>query len=181
MGRLMPLYAGIETLRAEGESVQWGGARLGPPSVSEEKGEGTRGFNTPNGRAQMKVIEVPTVVVPEGKFFLASRRGKQFNSITYGQKDPILGVRSRGDVLFAAKDLDKLGLRDGDAITLRSETGQMRARARTGPCRAGHLQAYWPECNVLIGRKYDPQSGEPDYNAIVSVEPAKPSLPLVSS
>ena len=105
-----------------------------------------------------------------------SRRGKQFNSITYGQRDPILGMRSRSDVLFSAEDLHTLGLRDGDHVMLRSDTGQMRAQARSGPCRKGHLQAYWPECNVLIGRRYDPQSGEPDYNAIVSVEPA---LPLV--
>jgi hypothetical protein len=32
------------------------------------------------------------------------------------------------------------------------------------------LQAYWPECNVVIGRRIDPRSEEPDYNAPVRVE-----------
>ena len=34
-----------------------------------------------------------------------------------------------------------------------------------------HLQAYWPETNVLIARRFDPVSGEPDYNALVTVDP----------
>ncbi len=34
-----------------------------------------------------------------------------------------------------------------------------------------HLQAYWPEVNVLIPRRFDPVSGEPDYNAFVKAEP----------
>ena len=32
------------------------------------------------------------------------------------------------------------------------------------------LQAHWPEANVLIPRRYDPVSGEPDYNAYVEIE-----------
>jgi hypothetical protein len=35
----------------------------------------------------------------------------------------------------------------------------------------GTLQVYWPEGNVLIGRRLDPASGEPDYNAVVRVTP----------
>jgi hypothetical protein len=37
-----------------------------------------------------------------------------------------------------------------------------------------HLQAYWPETNVLISRLFDPVSGEPDYNCVVTVEPVGP-------
>jgi hypothetical protein len=37
-----------------------------------------------------------------------------------------------------------------------------------------HLQTYWPESNVLITRRFDPVSGEPDYNALVTVEPVGP-------
>jgi molybdopterin-dependent oxidoreductase alpha subunit len=160
MGELMPLYKGIETLHQEGEWVQWGGARLAQ-----------NGFpNMPGGRAVFSVVNLPHTEVPQGKFLLTSRRGKQFNSITYGQKDPITGAVSRKDVLFAADDLASLGLREGDAVTLRSELGELRATARIGPCRPRHVQAFWPESNVLTGRRYDPISGEPDYNAVISVE-----------
>ena len=63
-----------------------------------------------------------------------------------------------------------LGLRDGERILVRSEIGHMEATARSGPCRRRHLQAFWPEANVLLARAYDPVSGEPDYNAVVTVE-----------
>ncbi len=159
MGELMPLYKGIEGLKSEGEWVQWGGARLG-----------MNGFpNMPDSRAAFTVCELPETRVPDGKFLLTSRRGKQFNSMTYGNKDPITGM-SRKDVIFAAADLTALGLSDGDAVLLKSDLGQLRARARVGPCRRRHVQAFWPESNQLTGRRYDPISGEPDYNAVVSVE-----------
>jgi molybdopterin-dependent oxidoreductase alpha subunit len=162
MGELMPLYKGIEGLHAEGEWVQWGGARLA-----------MNGFpNMPDGRAAFTVCALPRErEVPAGKFFMTSRRGKQFNSITYGVKDPITGL-SRKDVIFAAADLAELGLSDGDPILLRSDQGELRARARVGPCRPRHVQAFWPESNILTGRRYDPISGEPDYNAIVEVSRA---------
>jgi anaerobic selenocysteine-containing dehydrogenase len=125
----------------------------------------------PEGRARFSTVELPAVHIPEGRFLLSTRRGKQFNSITYGPKDPITGA-ARGDVLFAADDLLALGLRDGDRVVLTSDAGTMNATARIGPVRARHVQAFWPESNVLISRQYDPVSGEPDYNAVVSVERA---------
>lgn len=160
MGRVMPLYKGIETLEAEGQWVQWGGERLG-----------TNGFpNLPDGKARFTPVPLPKVEVPEGHFFLASRRGKQFNSITYGQKDGITGVASRRAIFFSAQDAERLGLRSGDTVILKSALGSMPAICQIGPCRPGHLQGFWPECNVLVGRKYDPVSGEPDYNAFVTVQ-----------
>ena len=43
---------------------------------------------------------------------------------------------------------------------------------RTAPMKERHLQAYWPETNGLIARRFDPVSGEPDYNVLVSAERA---------
>ncbi|HEY1586475.1 MAG TPA: molybdopterin dinucleotide binding domain-containing protein, partial [Polyangia bacterium] len=160
MGRTMPLYAGIEGLTAEGQWVQWGGARLGQ-----------NGFpNMPDGRARFSTVPIPAPALPAGKLMLATRRGKQFNSITYGQKDPITASKRRDVVLFSAEDLAELGIPDGERVVLRSDTGTMEATARIGPCRRKHAQAFWPEANVLLSRSYDPVSGEPDYNAVVSVE-----------
>lgn len=164
MGRVMPLYKGIEHLSQEGQWVQWGGERLG---------DGGHFPNVPGGKARFTTVPVPRVEIPEGHFFLASRRGKQFNSITYGQKDGITGVRSRKAIFFAPEDAERLGLSRGDAVALKSDLGQMEGVVELGPCRPGHLQAFWPECNVLVGRKYDPVSGEPDYNAFVRVEPLR--------
>jgi hypothetical protein len=41
---------------------------------------------------------------------------------------------------------------------------------KLAPVKSGTLQAYWPEANVLIARRTDPISGEPDYNTEVQIE-----------
>jgi len=160
MGRVIPLYQGIETLEREGEWIQWGGERLGVSG---------RFVNLPGERARFTAVQIPSIDLPAGHFFLTSRRGKQFNSITYGPKDSITGAGSRKAVFFSEEDAARSGLRQGDPLVLESSYGQMQAVCEIGPCRVGHLQAFWPECNVLVGRQYDPASGEPDYNAIVRV------------
>jgi predicted molibdopterin-dependent oxidoreductase YjgC len=161
MSNTMPLYAGIETLRKAGDSVQWGGERLGV---------GT--FATPSGRAQFQCVELPKVDLPEGQFMLTSRRGKQFNSMTYGRRDPLSGNAERNSVLLGPTEIARLGLREGDRVRVKSHHGELLAKLRAGPCRSRHVQAFWPECNVLFARSYDPVSGEPDYNTSVSIERA---------
>ena len=104
------------------------------------------------------------------RFYLATRRGQQFNSMLYGTADPLTGSRRRDDVFMAAEDAARLALADGDGIRLRSATGEMRGVCRIAPVKAGTLQAHWPEANVLISNRLDPGSKEPDYNAWVSVE-----------
>lgn len=161
MGRVMPLYKGIETLGKEGQWIQWGGERLGVDWKFP---------NVPGGKARFTVVPIPKVDIPEGHFFLTSRRGKQFNSITYGPKDGVTGAGDRRTIFFCVEDARRLGLRKGQPVRLRSALGTMDGVCAVGPCRPGHLQAFWPECNVLVGRTYDPVSGEPDYNAFVQVE-----------
>lgn len=162
MARVMPLYEGIETLAKEGDWIQWGGPRLGAGGFS----------NMPEGRARFSVIRIPRIDVPEGRFLLTLRRGKQFNSITYGHSDPLTGGARRTDVLLDARDMSALQLGEGDPVVVKNETGELFAHARSAPCRARHVQAFWPEGNVLVGRKYDPASGEPDYAATVRIEKA---------
>ena len=69
-----------------------------------------------------------------------------------------------------AEDMQRLGIAEGGAVVLRSDNGALDAVARRGPCRPAHVQAFWPECNPLLSRRYDPASGEPDYATAVSVE-----------
>jgi anaerobic selenocysteine-containing dehydrogenase len=66
-------------------------------------------------------------------------------------------------------DAARLKLEDREEILLRSRVGEFRGRVRLADIREGNLQAYWPEGNVLIERRYDPVSAEPDYNAAVEV------------
>jgi len=164
MGRTMPLYAGIEKLEREGQWVQWGGERLF-----------TDGFTRmPGGRARFTTVALPEIVIPPGKFYLTTRRGKQFNSMVHERSDYLMGASTRHDVLIHPADAAALGIADGTGIVLRSDTGEWTGIARLAPMKERHLQAYWPETNVLISRRCDPVSGEPDYNVVVSVEPLGP-------
>jgi len=161
MARLMPLYAGLEKLEKEGDWVQWGGPQLGAET-----------FPTPDGKAQFSAVGLPRVDVPLGQFLLTTRRGKQFNSMTYGERDPLTGGQSRSAILLDPRDWAELGIRAGERVRVTSPAGSLEAIAGDGPCRRGHAQGFWPECNALLGRKYDPASGEPDYNTAVRIERA---------
>jgi len=161
IGATVPLYAGIETLSKAGDWIQWGGEQLCVggkfPGMPEEK-------------ARFTVLEPRHIEVPDGAFYLTTRRGKQFNSIVIKDHDPVQGGKKRDDLLISAADLAKLGLTDGIRARVVSDIGKMEVNLREADIRAGVLQAYWPECNVLIGRRIDPRSEEPDYNAVVRIE-----------
>ena len=155
--RICPTYKGIANLKKKGDNFQYGGARLLVDRCL-----------TPDGKGHFSAIALPEENVPEGRFLLATRRGKQFNSIINAEVDPITGAR-RNDVLMAREDAERLGLHNGDAVTLRNELGEFHGRVKIDRIKPGSLQAHWPEVNVLIpAGRLDP-SGVPDYNATVEL------------
>jgi molybdopterin-dependent oxidoreductase alpha subunit len=162
IARAIPLYAGIERLQAEGDQVQWGGPLLYEDGV----------FATPDGKARFAAVVPPARRAPAGAFYVSTRRGKQFNSMVQREKDPLTGAR-REDVLLSPEDATRLGLRDGDAVRLRSRAGTFTGRARVDRIKPGNLEVHWPEGNGLLSREeIDLASREPDYNAIVTLERA---------
>jgi molybdopterin-dependent oxidoreductase alpha subunit len=158
----MPMYSGIEKLQKEGDWVQWGGAQLFADGFK----------NMPDHRARFLVVNLPRLDAPAGKFYLTTRRGKQFNSMTYGKADPVTGSGRRDDVFMNPADAERQGLEDGESIILRSACGEFRGVVRLADIHEGNLEAYWPEGNVLIERRYDQVSAEPDYNVLVEVRKA---------
>lgn len=160
IARIVPLYAGIEDLERTGDAVQYGGRHLCEGGV----------FPTPTGRGRFSVVSTTRTPVPDGMFFVSTRRGKQFNSMIYAEVDPLTGA-SRDAVYIDADDASRLGLVDGSRVRLRSEVGEMVGTAKVVRLPMGTLQVHWPEGNVLISDHREPQSGIPDYNAVVSVEP----------
>ncbi|MEK6601219.1 MAG: FdhF/YdeP family oxidoreductase [Candidatus Binatota bacterium] len=161
MSRVMPMYQGIEKLRKEGDALQWGGPYLF---------KGGQFSNMPDGRALFSVLEPPDRRASEGRFYLTTRRGKQFNSMTFSSVDRLMGSKTREAIFISPEDAERLGLDDGAPVIVRSETGEMSGVIQIAPVKSGTLQAYWPEANVLIGRRADPLSGEPDYNTEVELE-----------
>ncbi len=170
MERCMPLYQGIAGLAAEGDSVQYGGPLLCANGVCA---------NMPGGRARFTALVPPQLedhaAAPGTRYYLATRRGKQFNSMVWSEADHIVGTTRRDAVLVAPEDAARLGLRHGESIVLRAGAPNPGVREFRGVChlapvKPGTLQAYWPECNALLPNRLDPQSKEPDYNAWVTLE-----------
>jgi predicted molibdopterin-dependent oxidoreductase YjgC len=179
IARAVPLYAGIETLRAKGDQVQWGGRTL------YENGR----FATPDGKAHFSNLSarvrlkpdttgesetsapgaVPVVSGFSRTFFVSTRRGKQFNSMIQREIDPLTGA-SRDEVLISAEDLSRLQLENGSLVELRSSSGSFRGRLKSAPMRPGNLEVHWPEGSTLLSASaIDPDSMEPDFNAVATL------------
>jgi len=164
IAEVVPLYAGIETLRSTGDSVQWGGRHLCDGGI----------FPTADGRARFSVADAPTTAVPEGMFTVATRRGKQFNSMVWNQINPLTGS-NRDSIYIDEADAAELGLSDGASVVLRSESGEFAGHLKLVRLPTRSLQVYWPEGNVLLtsGPAHrEPGSKVPDYNAMVTLHPA---------
>jgi molybdopterin-dependent oxidoreductase alpha subunit len=161
IARVVPTYAGVERLGRLGDAVQWGGTRLCPDGD----------FPTADGKARFTPVQPVWSNRRDGKLVLSTRRGKQFNSMVFAATDPLTGA-ARDALLIAAEDAERLGLRDGAPVVVRSEHGEMAARVHLASIRPGNVQVFFPEGNVLLphGRR-DPGSGVPDYNAAVEVRP----------
>ncbi|MFL6276895.1 MAG: molybdopterin-dependent oxidoreductase, partial [Blastocatellia bacterium] len=166
----VPAYKGIEDLREAGDQIQWGGSRL--CEIRDASGQTMPQFPTPTGRASFSEIAIAEEL-GDGRLRLATRRGKQFNSIVQRQRDPLTGAH-REDVLMNKDDATRLGIADGDAVVIKSQAGMMRGRCHIAPIAAGNVQVHWPEGNVLLTRGVcDDECGIPDYNAEVTIRRAE--------
>lgn len=162
IARLVPFYDGIQHLARAGDAIQWGGERL------------CEGWSFPtrtDGRAHVTPVEPQEAALPDGRFVLSTRRGKQFNSMVFKRRDPLTGAHR--DALFvSAADAAALGVGEGDAIRVRSASGEVAARVRIAPMRPGNVQMFFPGANPLIAPGCrDPVALVPDYNATVEILP----------
>lgn len=171
IARAIPLYKGIETLRAKGDQVQWGGRNLyadGCFATADAKAH----FAPVGSRRRVQSADTSTSrgFSEESTFLVSTRRGKQFNSMVQREVDPLTGA-ARDDVLISQDDLDRLRMQPGARVRLRSANGSFDGRLRKAPIRTGNLEVHWPEGNILLSaRDVDPESMEPDYNAVVTLE-----------
>lgn len=74
----------------------------------------------------------PQTELPQGHFWVATRRGKQFNSMVQERKDAITGAL-REAVLMNPHDAANLGLKDGDKVILRNHLGEFTGRVYIAP------------------------------------------------
>ncbi|MBE9000457.1 FdhF/YdeP family oxidoreductase [Nostoc sp. LEGE 12447] len=159
IAQVIPQYAGIQHLQQAGDQFQYGGSHL------------CFGWNFPtsDGKAHFGVLLPRQRELPEGYFLVATRRGKQFNSMVQERKDAITGA-VREAVLINAADAALLDLKDGDKVILKNELGELFCQVYIAPIQSGNLQVHWPEGNVLLDKSKRSLEGVPDYNAIARLE-----------
>ena len=79
---VVPSYAGVETLHRDGRRRS-----VGRPTLCEG---GV--FPTDDGKARFNAVVPLDRQVPDGRFRLSTRRGKQFNTMVYRDVDPLTGA-----------------------------------------------------------------------------------------
>jgi molybdopterin-dependent oxidoreductase alpha subunit len=157
-----PNYDGIQHLKKRGDVFQWGGAWLCEDGICPMA----------DGKANLIPIELPELRKPDGHFYVTTRRGKQFNSMIYSEKDPFNGA-DRYDVLINEEDAKELGIANHEAIVVYNQYGTFQGRAKYADTRRGNISVYWPEGNVLLQKGiYEQFAGIPEYNIGVTVEKA---------
>ncbi|MDP6687507.1 MAG: FdhF/YdeP family oxidoreductase [Acidobacteriota bacterium] len=160
IAHVVPAYDGIQHFAGTGDAIQYGGPHLC------DKWE----FPTPDGQAHFVVVQLPFSNKREGWFKVSTRRGRQFNSLIYGEVDPINNA-GRDSILMNPEDAGDLKFSQHQKVKLISKTGVFEGRILFASIARGNLQVHFPEGNVLIPRGIvDAGGGVPDYNTEVRVE-----------
>ena len=160
IARDVPIYKGIEKLEKQGDQFQWGGERLCEGGF----------FPLPDRRAHFEWRPLPERTLKPGEFWLATRRGKQFNSIVQAEMDPLTGAL-RDHVLLHPDDMEALGLRPDQRLVIKNDHGSFEGRAFPAAITRRNAQMFWPEANVLLPSGIiDPGGLVPDYNTKVRIE-----------
>ena len=161
IARVVPAYAGIESLRETGDAIQVGGARLCEGGV----------FPTPDGRARFSVVVPDAVDVPPGPVpaLDPARQAVQLHGVE-GRR-PAHRCRPRRAAPVARPTRPRsasVRRRGARALAARRDAGPralapIRPRQRAGVLPGGERAAR--------ADRRDPISGVPDYNAVVEVVP----------
>jgi anaerobic selenocysteine-containing dehydrogenase len=126
-------------------------------------------FPTPSGKARFHAVRLPDLGGADRRLRLMTIRSEgQFNTVVYEDEDVYRGQDRRDVVLINADDMQRLGLRPDQAVTVRSAAGELRRQvARPYDIRPGNAAMYYPEANVLVPRDVDPRSKTPAFKSVL--------------
>ncbi len=127
-------------------------------------------FPTDSGRARLHCHQLPVLNQGENQLRLMTVRSEgQFNTVVYEQEDLYRGQERRDVILMHPDDLNRLGLRHDQPVTVRSSVGSLPNILARGysEIRSGNALMYYPESNVLVPRQIDPQSRTPAFKCVL--------------
>ena len=156
IGRVVPGYGAIAAIDRTREEFQIGGRTFHEPS-----------FATESGRARFHVTAIPGFALQGDGFRLTTVRSEgQFNTVVYEEEDLYRGNTRRDVVMMARVDAERLGVREGDRVTVHTEAGSLEAVVALVDIRPGNLAMYYPEANALVPRRIDEASGTPAFKSV---------------
>jgi molybdopterin-dependent oxidoreductase alpha subunit len=126
-------------------------------------------FPTKSGRAILHTHSLPELKGNENKLRLMTVRSEgQFNTVVYETEDFYRGQERRDVILMHPDDVARLGLKENQRVTIRSDAGAMRdiLVRPYADIRAGNALMYYPEANVLVPRFTDPLSRTPAFKGV---------------
>jgi anaerobic selenocysteine-containing dehydrogenase len=126
-------------------------------------------FGTAERRAAFQVTPLPVSRVAAGQFRLTTIRSEgQFNTVVYEEEDLYRGNTRRDVVMMSQQDASRLSVSEGAGVTVRTETGAMHTHVAIIDIAPGNIAMYYPEANVLVPRRLDPQSKTPAFKCIAA-------------
>lgn len=160
IGSIVPGFKNLQTIDESKKEFHIDGRTLHSPE-----------FPTANGKAKFQLCPLPPVTQPKNagnSFKLMTVRSEgQFNTVVYDLQDRYRGIKSRDVVLMNPEDIRSGDFREGQNVTIASDTGELRGlKIQPFPIRAGNILMYYPEANILVPRSHDPQSKTPSFKSI---------------
>jgi molybdopterin-dependent oxidoreductase alpha subunit len=130
-------------------------------------------FLEPSGRARAAVTPLPSFPLAAGELRLMTLRSEgQFNTVVYEDEDLYRGNERRDVVMLSEADARERGLVRDQRVLVANPTGAMEALVRFAPLPPGNVAMYYPEANVLIPRRIDPDSATPVFKSTaVAIRP----------
>ena len=158
IGRVVPGYGKVAAIDRTREEFQIAGRTFHEPR-----------FATESGRARFHVTALSDFA-PEGDGFrlMTLRSEGQFNTVVYEEEDLYRGNTRRDVVMMARVDAERLGVREGDRVSVQTATGSLPAVVALVDIRPGNLAMYYPEANALVPRRVDEASGTPAFKSVAA-------------
>ncbi|MCC9657120.1 FdhF/YdeP family oxidoreductase [Rhodopirellula halodulae] len=160
IGKVVPGYEKISSIDKTKEEFQIDGRTFYEPQ-----------FGTPDGRGILHCHSIPELKgTGEQELRLMTVRSEgQFNTVVYEEEDLYRNQDRRDIILMHPDDLQRLGLKHDQRVTVANDIGSMNNILARGyeKIRPGNALMYYPESNVLVARYADPQSKTPAFKGVV--------------
>jgi anaerobic selenocysteine-containing dehydrogenase len=173
IAQIIPGFEAMGAIDATKQEFQIGGRTLHEPK-----------FKTPTGKARFRAVPIPPLRGDGRQLRLMTIRSEgQFNTVVYEEEDIYRGQERRDVILMSQADIEWLGLRIDQRVTVHSDAGMMpNILVRAFDIKPGNAAMYFPEANVLVPKTVDPASKTPAFKSVlVSVTTMTQTTPIASS